>query len=146
MKHSHVPLQRHTLARSSTYTRVKQTVWEDSGLGTHSENIHAPTSYSLCAVLLLSPPPLRCQLKHTHSSIYAQRHMLFEDSPSWIQSAPGLRVHCLKSSLLRPIQSLSHMLSFHSFYSNAIVWACVCVSMQWVALGVCVWVGSPSWL
>lgn len=46
MKHSHVPLQIHALTRSSTYTRVKQTVWEDSGLcvrtHTHIQNIHVP--------------------------------------------------------------------------------------------------------
>lgn len=72
MKHSHVPLQRRTLAHSSTYTRVKQTVWEDSGLCTHTvKNIHAPASYSLCCPSIMSLstalPILYINAVHTHS-------------------------------------------------------------------------------
>lgn len=145
MKHSHVPLQRHTLTRSSTYTQVKQTVWEDSGLGTHSENIHAPTSYSLCAVLLLSPPPLRCQLKHTLIHLCTKTHAL------WRLTILNTKCTRPESALLKVLTSQAYPITFTyavvpQIYSNAIVWACVCVSMQWVALGVCVWVGSPSWL
>lgn len=124
MKHSHVPLQRHTLTRSSTYTRVKQTVWEDSGLGTHSENIHATTSYSLCAVLLLSPPPLRCQLKHTLIHLCTKTHAL------WRLTILNTKCTRPESALLKVLTSQAYPITFTYAVVPFILFECDCVSMR----------------